>query len=303
MSSHTDIELEAAVHAALYPTWAEIVQAKHALRAILADGQPHGVRTLQSCLLTTAGIPVDADRQERLQMTSADDIARVATPDHPLLARHRLALAATEALIDLAAQGLVIEVANAPDPATGNPLVGPGDITIGYQLANLGAGIRHATALPQLPAAYRLTPRHVNDAPAWFLDPDLFAADLRGLELDRRTRRCVTEALDAYCHGQFLACANLLGAASEGAWYAAGVGAVSRMTTGIRRRVSLRYSSNPGLRRANSAQTRSSSAAVARRARTAWRVRSARTSASGSACKLSHQAGTRSLPALDAMTA
>jgi hypothetical protein len=42
----------------------------------------------------------------------------------------------------------------------------------------------------------------------------------------------------------------------------------SRMTTGIRRSVSMRYSSNPGLSRANSAQTVASSAASARRART-----------------------------------
>jgi hypothetical protein len=34
------------------------------------------------------------------------------TPSHPLIARQRLALAATEALVDLVAQGTVVEVAN-----------------------------------------------------------------------------------------------------------------------------------------------------------------------------------------------
>ena len=34
--------------------------------------------------------------------------------------------------------------------------------------------------------------------------------------------RCIAEALAAYRHGLFLACANLLGAASEAAWYASG---------------------------------------------------------------------------------
>jgi len=33
-------------------------------------------------------------------------------PSHPLIARHRLALAATEALVDLVAQGTAVEVAN-----------------------------------------------------------------------------------------------------------------------------------------------------------------------------------------------
>jgi hypothetical protein len=34
------------------------------------------------------------------------------TPSHPLIARQRLALVATEALVDLVAQGTVVEVAN-----------------------------------------------------------------------------------------------------------------------------------------------------------------------------------------------
>jgi len=40
--------------------------------------------------------------------------------------------------------------------------------------------------------------------------------------LDSRTRRCIAEALDAYQARLYLACANMLGAAFEGAWYAAG---------------------------------------------------------------------------------
>jgi hypothetical protein len=46
--------------------------------------------------------------------------------------------------------------------------------------------------------------------------------DLDGLFLDDRARRCLGEALAAYRHGLFLACANLLGAASEAAWYSSG---------------------------------------------------------------------------------
>lgn len=215
-------DLEAAVHDSVTPTRAEVIRAKKALRRILADGKPYGIHTLQSCLLTGNRAPAVPVRNAKLELANDDDITRVATPDHPILARNRLALAAAEALIDLVAQGLVVDVANAPDNATANPIVGPDDITIGYQLAGHGASVRHATALPQLAAAYRLAPRFVHDAAVWFLDPDLFTADLDGIGLDRRTRHCLSEALDTYRNGLFLACANLLGAASEGAWYAAG---------------------------------------------------------------------------------
>ena len=51
---------------------------------------------------------------------------------------------------------------------------------------------------------------------------DVFTADLEALGLDRRTLRCLQEALSAYRRGLYLSAVNLLGAVSEGAWYAAG---------------------------------------------------------------------------------
>jgi hypothetical protein len=42
-----------------------------------------------------------------LQLPSAADIDRVATPSQPLVARHRLAFADTDGLVDLAAHRLV----------------------------------------------------------------------------------------------------------------------------------------------------------------------------------------------------
>lgn len=57
------------------------------------------------------------------------------------------------------------------------------------------------------------------DREAWFLDADVFAADLSDLQLDPRTIRCLQECLVAYRRGLYLAAASLLGAAVEGAWY------------------------------------------------------------------------------------
>jgi hypothetical protein len=214
-------ELEAAVTQALAPTWTEIVRAKRALSELLADGKPHGIRTLQSCLLDIDGIPREAAHRERLELASPDDIALVVTPSHPILARQRLAWAASESLVDLVAQGILVEIADPPLQDGRHPLIA-GEVIVQYQLGGHGAGIRHPTLLPRLSPAYRLSPRLARHDNPWFIDPDIFSTDLEQLPLDTRTRRCVAEALASYRKGLFLACASLLGAASEGAWYAAG---------------------------------------------------------------------------------
>jgi hypothetical protein len=67
---------------------------------------------LQARLLDDDGIPAEGVHRERIQLASADGIDQVVTPSHPRIARQRQALAATEALVDLVAQGTVVEVAN-----------------------------------------------------------------------------------------------------------------------------------------------------------------------------------------------
>lgn len=56
----------------------------------------------------------------------------------------------------------------------------------------------------------------------WFLEVDIFASDLTELHLNPHTRRCLEEGLDAFRRGLYLACANLMGAVSEGDWFALG---------------------------------------------------------------------------------
>lgn len=215
-------DLDEAVRAAVRPAWSEIVRAKKAIREILADGQPHGIRTIQRILILADGIPPEPSHGEKLQIASADDIDRVVTASEPLIARPRLAWAATEGLLDLVALGIAIEASESPTHEEGNPMIGPGAFSVDYQLGPNGGAIRVPGPLPNLTRAYRLAPHVGADATQWFTDPDLFTADLEQLRLDARACRCLVEALAAYRHGLFLACASLLGAASEGAWYAAG---------------------------------------------------------------------------------
>lgn len=65
-------------------------------------------------------------------------------------------------------------------------------------------------------------PHRVRSLDVWELEPDIFITDLDPLGLDPRTARCVREGLEAYRRGAFLAAVSLIGAAVEGAWYAAG---------------------------------------------------------------------------------
>ncbi len=59
-------ELEAAVAEAIKPAWSEILRAKKAITELLADGEPHGIRTLQSCLIAADGIPLAPAHREKL---------------------------------------------------------------------------------------------------------------------------------------------------------------------------------------------------------------------------------------------
>jgi hypothetical protein len=213
--------IEDAIRAAATPSWSEIVRAKREILELLADGEPHGIGSIQGVLHLIDDVPVHLGHRPRIEVPSASDIQRIVTSSHPIFAHYRLAWAATEALVDLIALGLVVEVVDPPTYESSHPLLHRDGATIGYQVAGHGAGAQLQPPLPPLGRAYRLVPRHRERTP-WFADPDLFAEDLDELNLDVRARRCIDEALAAYRRGLYLACTSLLGAASEAAWYAAG---------------------------------------------------------------------------------
>lgn len=212
-------ELEAAIRSHVSPSFTETVRAKMAIREIVADCEPHGIRELQRCLIEREGLPEPANRA-RLDVTSAEAIGGVVHPEQPIIAAYRLALAAAEAVQDLVSQGVLVPVAEPPRYEDANPIVGGEAIRIPYQFGSVGTSVAIRSRLGHFAPAYHIAPRF--EGQEWFFEPDIFTADLETLALDRRTRRCILEALAAYRQGLHLATASLLGAASEGAWYAAG---------------------------------------------------------------------------------
>lgn len=213
--------IDEAIRAAVSPSWSDEVRAKREILALLADGEPHGIGSIQRVLHPIDDVPAHLGNRPKIEVPSGDDVDRIVTSSHPIIAHFRLAWAATEALVDLVTLGLVVEVANPPSYESSHPLLDHDRASVSYQVAGHGSGTQLNPPFPPLGRAYRIVPRHLERSP-WFAEHDLFVEDLAELGLDARGLRCIDEALAAYRRGLYLACTSLLGAASEAAWYAAG---------------------------------------------------------------------------------
>jgi hypothetical protein len=215
-------EVEELIRSALRPTRTEIIRAKGLILDLTKTGGVIGIGQLQRVLIEADEIR-EPQQGEKLVIESPDDYSEQDLRGLPLIARMRCARAACEALVDLAAQGLLVAVANAP-PGTGphSVVIGQGaPLTVGLQYRTLGTSVQARTDLPHFPDGYRMLPRYVDSELPWFLDSDLFVEDLALLPISERARRCIGEALEAFRRGLYLASVNLLGTASEGAWFSA----------------------------------------------------------------------------------
>ncbi len=202
---------------AVVPSRTEVIQAKRHVLEVLEDRAAHRTGVLVICL---SGQPPSVDR-DRLIVPQLDGVAAALAGDPPSIRWRRLLAAGYEAVAELAGERVIVA---SREPENGEPQE-PNLSQYANLVVQYGGGSQQPRlrgALPLLAPAYRLA-HHLLDtkAPALF-DADLFVGGLDGLELDSRTRRCIAEALDAYQARLYLACANMLGAAFEGAWYAAG---------------------------------------------------------------------------------
>lgn len=201
------------------PSHVEIVRAKRLILSIVDDDEAHGIQDLQAALINAEGIRKPDFKQEKLVFGQIDDLDEAEVRNHLVIRWTRAARAGAEAVVELESQGTLVEV-SLPGGQPGHPLVG-NTVGIPVQVRNHSSGIRVETFLPTFADGYRLAPRFRTADVPWFADPDIFIEDLDVLQLDVRTRRAVAEALESFRRGLHLAAANLLGAASEGAWFQA----------------------------------------------------------------------------------
>jgi hypothetical protein len=208
-------DIPADVHARIaelvQPTEGDVLRAKRVLLGRKAGEPPAPTSDLLHILVDEEGIPRAPNRDDRFDVPPGSDPRERIDPNDPLVLRERLRLATRVAIAELVAEGLLVEV-DGPDNVY---------VSVALQLGNLSADARIAVPQPKLGAGYQLA-RRIRADVLPILDSDVFTADLATLGLDRRTLACLREALDAYRRGLYLSSANMLGAVSEGAWYAAG---------------------------------------------------------------------------------
>ena len=142
----------------MVPSWSDVLRAKGAILDAIADGEPHGVGSIQQVLHRIDGVPLDLGHRPKIEVGSAADVASVVVPTLPIVAYYRLAWAATEALVDLVAIGIVVEVADAPAYETSHPIIAHDRCNISYQVGGTGSGVNLKPPFPQLARAYRLAP-------------------------------------------------------------------------------------------------------------------------------------------------
>ena len=198
----------AALEAAVTPTAAEVAKAKRLILARLRSAVGVNKNELVDALLIAENHPRDHDR---LHLDLSGDTGVDPSNRHVVLERFRLAGVAA-----LASEGLVI------------PLVEDAQSQwVTVPVSRSGHPVVYCVACSQhlLPGgAYGLARRLKESSGLAILDTDVFLTDsgLSKVVADQRVLRCLAEALDAFRRGLHLACVSLLGAVSEGAWYAAG---------------------------------------------------------------------------------
>jgi hypothetical protein len=101
------------------------------------------------------------------------------------------------------------------------PLPGSPELTLTYKVPGYSAGVRIQVHRPGVLSDVVRLPHRLRQQGLWGIEADIFITDLAPLGLDPRTERSLREAIESYRRGVFLAAASLLGAAVEGAWYAA----------------------------------------------------------------------------------
>lgn len=199
----SEAEREALMRA-VTPSQADIMRAKVLVIARLTEEQSAKTSELIDILNEDAGIPNVQGRNERIRIPISGEEWQP-DPDAYPIARQRNHMAARVAIDDLIRRGVV---------AGRNEGGAVFPISRGNVSGNVRTEVEEPVVTEKRIALHEQMPG--------IGDVDLFTMDLGVLRLDFRTRRCLEEALTAHRHGLYLSAASLLGAVSEGAWYAAG---------------------------------------------------------------------------------
>jgi hypothetical protein len=211
-------ELATRVQEIVSPTRTDIVRAKRAILRALDDGLSHRTGHLFAAVLQAAGSPTDV-KVPGLTFSEQPSAEKI-TGDERSLGQLRARIAAQQGIAELTADGLLVPALdrNVDEPRPG-ALV-ESKLQIGLNYPGMQTSFPVLLSVPTVADAYRIL-NPSKSGHRWYLDPDIFLEDLKGLNLEERARRTLQEALSSFRRGLYLASVSLLGVVSEAAWWAA----------------------------------------------------------------------------------
>lgn len=210
-------EISALLEPLIAPTATEVRRARRLIWETLTDGGQHSTFDLLMLLAKADSVRAGVGVSGTLTLvlpTPRESWREAVTSDNPVARHIRYDTASIEALPDLVAMGLAI--------AVGEELREREPHSIAWSFSVTSSSLRLDRPLRQLQSIRYQLPYRLRTQPALPVEPNLFLADIAGLGLDARTERTLREAIECFRRGMYLACASLLGATSEGAWYAFG---------------------------------------------------------------------------------
>jgi hypothetical protein len=209
MSNFVPPQYNASLDEALSPTRADVVVAKSLLLETLATGGATTVTDLATAVYVHEGLPVEVPYRDPVDLPPNADPAEVVRRDVPQIARARMERAVTRALAELELEGVLVPIRDVN-----------AQTTLQVHSGNTTGGYYAKAPAPAIAGAYELAEDKRTTA-SELLDADLYTSDITDL-LGNRGVRCVDEAFRAHRRGLHLAAVNMLGAASEAAWYSLG---------------------------------------------------------------------------------
>jgi hypothetical protein len=211
MRNYVAQEYQARIDACVTPTAADVTSAKECILRVLVRSDSATRDELIAVVLSEAELPGQNDGQDApLNLPPGGDPERLISREMTAIARIRTLRAARIALSELAAEGVAIPIFN---PSNDN-------VQLSVQVGGTTGPYLIPARTPELGEAYVL-PDAQRVAALPLLDASIYAQNLDDL-LGQRGRRCIEEGLRAHRRGLHLAAVNMLGAASEAAWYSVG---------------------------------------------------------------------------------
>jgi len=200
------------------PRRPDVIEAKRKILDALQHGRVIPVGVLVAIIGESRGL-LEPDKSNRVLLENDADNGQFIAAAQAVIDWYRCQVASHEAIAELQNAGLILSAAE-------HPPVSYRQVAYIHWTTPTAGGTREGTTVVELDAAYPAAmayrvPVRLRGELIWGLNVDLVAQNIDSRLWGHRTGRCLEEAIIAYHRCVYLGAASLLGATSEGVWYAA----------------------------------------------------------------------------------